>query len=52
MKGATEDDKILGLMAYLNGPDGLGLLGLCDDGPSFEGPSLTDIIRAHDPKRP
>ena len=37
--------------AYLNGPDGLGLLGLCKNSPThFEGPSLTDIVRAHDPK--
>ena len=37
--------------AYLNGPDGLELLGLCKDSPTrFEGPSLTDIVRAHDPK--
>ena len=37
--------------AYLNGPDGLELLGLGKDGPTrFEGPSLTDIVWAHDPK--
>ena len=50
MKGATEDDNIA-CWAYLNGPDGLGLLDLCKDGSMrFEGPSQTDAVWAHDPK--
>ena len=37
--------------AYLNGPDGLGLLDLCEDSlMRCESPSLTDAVWAHDPK--
>lgn len=37
--------------AYLNGPDGSERVGLYKDDPQrFEGPLLTDVVRAHDPK--
>ena len=50
-RGQLKMIKYRAWRAYLNGPDGLELLGLCKDDPMrFEGPSLTDTVRAHDPK--